>query len=215
MIPAFADTKVAVEKKNDDGTVEYVQEPQTRPMTVQDLLRHTSGLTYGNFDKSLVDEEYRKAGVTNRNLTTREFIAKLEETYTNKLFLSLRLVDFTPGYDTNSAVLFPETVAVRQAPARFTWGGIFCDREAVRFRLVSEHPLSTFSIDVDTASYANVRRFLNEGRLPPPDAVRLEELINYFSYDYPQPDGDAPFSATMEVATCPWAPEHRLVRIGL
>ena len=53
-----------------------------------------------------------------------------------------------------------------------------------RFRRVSEHPLSTFSVDVDTASYANVRRFLNEGRLPPVDAVRIEELINYFKYDW-------------------------------
>jgi secreted protein with Ig-like and vWFA domain len=65
-------------------------------------------------------------------------------------------------------------------------------------------PLSTFSIDVDTASYANVRRFLSEGRLPPPNAVRIEELVNYFRYDYPQPKGNEPFSANMEVAECPW-----------
>jgi Ca-activated chloride channel family protein len=78
-----------------------------------------------------------------------------------------------------------------------------------------ENPLSTFSIDVDTASYAIVRRFLNRQQLPPKGAVRIEELLNYFTYDYPQPQGDAPFSATMEVAACPWTPEHRLVRIGL
>ncbi len=83
------------------------------------------------------------------------------------------------------------------------------------FRLVTEEPLSTFSIDVDTASYANVRRFLNQGRLPPPDAVRIEEMINYFSYDYPLPDGDVPFSVNVEVAECPWRPAHRLARIGL
>ncbi len=83
------------------------------------------------------------------------------------------------------------------------------------FLTVAQAPLSTFSIDVDTASYAIVRRFLNEQKLPPKGAVRIEELINYFSYDYPQPQGDAPFSATMEVAACPWTPEHRLVRIGL
>jgi Ca-activated chloride channel family protein len=85
-----------------------------------------------------------------------------------------------------------------------------------------ENPLSTFSIDVDTASYANVRRFLNGGRLPPPDAVRIEELVNYFPYHYAAPvaneakDADtAPFAASMEVADAPWAPTHRLVRIGL
>ncbi|HTE06091.1 MAG TPA: von Willebrand factor type A domain-containing protein [Planctomycetota bacterium] len=76
-------------------------------------------------------------------------------------------------------------------------------------------PRSTFSVDVDTASYANVRRFLNAGQVPPADAVRLEELINYFRYDYPQPDGEHPFSVTTDVTACPWAASHRLVRIGL
>ena len=76
-------------------------------------------------------------------------------------------------------------------------------------------PLSTFSIDVDTASYANMRRFLNEGRMPPHDAVRIEELINYFKYNYPPPRGEDPFSANIEVAGCPWNSDHRLVRVGL
>ena len=83
-----------------------------------------------------------------------------------------------------------------------------------------ENPLSTFSIDVDTASYANVRRLLTEGQLPPPDAVRVEELVNYFPYHYAAPNMNddalrAPFAASMEVASAPWAPTHRLVRIGL
>ena len=77
------------------------------------------------------------------------------------------------------------------------------------------NPLSTFSIDVDTASYANVRRFLNQNALPPADAVRIEELVNYFPYDYPAPTGDEPFSVNVEVARCPWDADHRLVRIGL
>ncbi len=76
-------------------------------------------------------------------------------------------------------------------------------------------PLSTFSIDVDTASYANVRRFLNQGNLPPKDAVRIEELINYFEYDYPQPEGNLPFSVNTEVAACPWNAKHKIVQIGL
>jgi Ca-activated chloride channel family protein len=75
--------------------------------------------------------------------------------------------------------------------------------------------LSTFSIDVDTASYSNVRRFLENGKLPPANSVRIEEMVNYFTYDYPQPEGDAPFSVNLEVAACPWQPEHRLVRVGL
>jgi Ca-activated chloride channel family protein len=83
------------------------------------------------------------------------------------------------------------------------------------FRRVAVDPLSTFSIDVDTASYANMRRFLSDGALPPPGAVRIEELINYFRYDYPQPSGDAPFSVTTELADCPWNPRHKLALIGL
>ena len=83
------------------------------------------------------------------------------------------------------------------------------------FLKVTDAPLSTFSIDVDTASYANVRRFLNGNTLPPRAAVRIEELVNYFHYDYPQPDGDTPFSAAMEIAGCPWTPEHRLLRVAL
>lgn len=83
------------------------------------------------------------------------------------------------------------------------------------FRPVTSAPLSTFSIDVDKASYANVRRFLNEGSLPPADAVRIEEMINYFSYDLPEPRGEHPFSVSTEVAAAPWAPAHRLVRIGI
>ena len=83
------------------------------------------------------------------------------------------------------------------------------------FVSVTSAPLSTFSIDVDTASYANVRRFLRDGVLPPADAVRIEELINYFDYDYPRPAADEPFSIVTEIADCPWAPTHQLVHIGL
>ncbi len=83
------------------------------------------------------------------------------------------------------------------------------------FLAVKENPLSTFSIDVDTASYSNMRRFLTDGQRPPADAVRIEELINYFSYDYPLPRGEEPFSVTAEVAACPWNNDHKLVHIGL
>jgi Ca-activated chloride channel family protein len=76
-------------------------------------------------------------------------------------------------------------------------------------------PLSTFSTDVDTASYSNVRRFLNEGQAPPKDAVRIEELINYFSFNYPEPGGDKPVAVTTALGECPWNPTHRLALIGL
>ena len=87
--------------------------------------------------------------------------------------------------------------------------------DAPGFVDVTRAPLSTFSIDVDTAAYANVRRFLRAGELPPTDAVRIEEMINYFDYDYPDPDGGDPFGILTEIADCPWAPTHQLVHIGL
>lgn len=83
------------------------------------------------------------------------------------------------------------------------------------FMLVRQEPLSTFSIDVDTASYANVRRYLQQNQLPPPDAVRIEELVNYFDYAYEAPQGERPFSVSVDLAQCPWAPQHRLARVAL
>jgi Ca-activated chloride channel homolog len=87
--------------------------------------------------------------------------------------------------------------------------------DANKMVAVADEPLSTFGIDVDTASYANVRRFLNNGSLPPPSAVRVEEMINYFRYEFAEPTGDDAFSITTSVAGCPWAPEHRLLQIGV
>jgi Ca-activated chloride channel family protein len=83
------------------------------------------------------------------------------------------------------------------------------------FLAVTNNPLSTFSIDVDAASYSNVRRFLNDGELPPAGAVRIEEMINYFRYEYPQPNGTDPFSVNTEISGCPWNKDHKLVLVGL
>lgn len=84
-----------------------------------------------------------------------------------------------------------------------------------RFRLANEDPLSTFSVDVDAASYSNMRRFINRGSLPNKDAVRIEELINYFSYNYTEPTGNDPIKISTEVGNCPWNSQNRLVKIGL
>ncbi|HRF41540.1 MAG TPA: VWA domain-containing protein, partial [Saprospiraceae bacterium] len=84
-----------------------------------------------------------------------------------------------------------------------------------RFHKATDTPLSTFSIDVDAASYSNMRRFLKNGQMPPADAVRIEEMINYFDYQYPQPTGEHPFEVVAEMSECPWQPEHRLLHIGL
>ena len=93
-------------------------------------------------------------------------------------------------------------------------GETYARIDANRFQLTREQPLSTFGADVDTAAYTNVRRFLSAGQLPPRDAVRVEELLNYFRFDYPAPRDGRPVALTTEIADCPWAPAHKLVLIG-
>lgn len=83
------------------------------------------------------------------------------------------------------------------------------------FKTAKSTPLSTFSIDVDAASYSNMRRFINNGQNPPIDAVRIEEMVNYFNYNYPQPKGNDPFSITTEMSVCSWNPQHKLIHIGI
>ena len=84
-----------------------------------------------------------------------------------------------------------------------------------RFFEAAKTPLSTFSIDVDAASYSNMRRYLKNGQQPPKDAIRIEEMLNYFSYDYPEPKGEHPFELITELSDCPWQPQHKLLHIGL
>jgi Ca-activated chloride channel family protein len=93
-------------------------------------------------------------------------------------------------------------------------GETYAPIDANAFQSAREHPLSTFGADVDTASYSNIRRFLSAGQLPPRDAVRIEELVNYFQFDYPAPRDGRPIGLATEIGDCPWAPSHKLVLIG-
>jgi Ca-activated chloride channel homolog len=125
-----------------------------------------------------------------------------------------RLQPMTPS----STGVVQKRMAACEAPA-MTWQSPgFESYDTIRengWLSTLDKPLSTFSVDVDAASYGNVRRFITSGQLPPVDAVRIEELINYFDYDYPDPHGKHPFSITTEVADCPWNRAHKLVHIGL
>ena len=105
----------------------------------------------------------------------------------------------------------PEVITPTESEGVETYSGVVDNP----FKAVADEPLSTFSIDVDTASYSNLRRYLNQGSLPPKDAVRIEELLNYFPYDYAPPTGEEPFATHVEVSECPWNSPHRLVRIGI
>ncbi|UII28816.1 von Willebrand factor type A domain-containing protein [Fulvivirga maritima] len=104
--------------------------------------------------------------------------------------------------------------AYEPQPVEYNTEGYSAIEENV-FKDAFKNPLSTFSIDVDAASYSNVRRFLSNGQMPPKDAVRVEEMINYFNYDYTEPTGDDPFSINAEISSAPWNDKHKLVHIGL
>ncbi len=153
--------------------------------------------------ESLAGEPERKR-VARRNVTTG---------VVDRLTLGTEARDKTLQPGSPDALGETETDATRILPRQ--------DREEYEafpdnpFVLVAEDPRSTFSIDVDTASYANIRRMLRDGRLPGRDAVRIEEMINYFTYAYPEPTGEHPFSVNVEVAECPWNGKHRLARVGL
>jgi len=127
-----------------------------------------------------------------------------------------RLEDFGAAVNTRRVVSLntsSEILTTPQAPPVDREGYDRIEENA--FKGVLDNPLSTFSIDVDTASYANVRRMIESGQRPVADAVRIEELINYFKYDYPQPEGETPFSVNVEAAKAPWSEVNQLVRIGL
>ena len=118
-------------------------------------------------------------------------------------------------HDTMSAPPMQAAYAKTSAPERVHNTEEYGRFEENPFLRPADNPLSTFSIDVDRASYANVRRFLRDGTRPPRDAVRIEEMVNYFTYDYPQPAAGDPVSITTEVAACPWNGKNRLLLIGL
>lgn len=127
----------------------------------------------------------------------------------------------SPAYDSkaaspsNSNASIASNASVPEYEEPITTGERYAAIEENPFLEASRAPLSTFSVDVDTAAYANIRRFVKDGQLPPKDAIRIEEMINYFDYDYPQPIGEVPFSVNTEVATAPWNEDHKLVLIGL
>jgi len=121
------------------------------------------------------------------------------------------VVGGVPGGVVGNAIMIPE---LEYADPRMNTEeyGTFAENP---FLDAARNPLSTFSVDVDRASYSNVRRFLRDGQRPPHDAVRIEEMVNYFTYDYPDPPAGQPFSLTTEIASCPWNEKNRLLKIGL
>ncbi len=148
------------------------------------------------------------------DFTVEQTTTRLQET------IVTGVVDETPRGEPPVTVLRgPASISVSARAASLAYAfqntESYARIEENGFRRVGESPLSTFSIDVDRASYANVRRFIQAGERPPVDAVRVEEMINYFPYEWDGEAGDDPFEVLTEVWDAPWKPEHRLVRIGL
>ncbi|HSG70686.1 MAG TPA: VWA domain-containing protein, partial [Planctomycetaceae bacterium] len=149
---------------------------------------------------------------------------KITETRVNReqLFDSSQIpdprIEFKPIEESDTVDQFKTRPAIKPSEGRGpdNRGDNYAPIVENPFQVVTDAPLSTFSIDVDTASYSNIRRILSQNQmLPPPDAVRIEEMVNYFNYTYPAPVGDDPFSVNVDQMECPWQPKHRLVRIGL
>jgi Ca-activated chloride channel family protein len=136
------------------------------------------------------------------------FVAVPAPAFHAKRTMAIRMIPAAPA--ARSVVEAP----TMSAPSEFNTEAYASVREN-EFVTAKDNPLSTFSIDVDTASYSNVRRFLDEEIRPPAGAIRTEEMLNYFRYNYPQPTGEDPFSVNLEVSRAPWNPERELVRIGL
>lgn len=117
--------------------------------------------------------------------------------------------------DSNGQILSNSTGDFSTNPEFGTPGEGYNEYEENDFVDVSEEPISTFSIDADGASYSNTRRFLNDGKLPPRGAIRSEEFINYFNFDYEEPDAEHPIALNGEISDCPWTEGHKLLRIGI
>jgi len=116
------------------------------------------------------------------------------------------------GYHYQSPRRTPPTAYAPPPPPSTAFYSNIVENE---FKDAAKNRVTTFSISVDGASYANIRRFLSYGQAPPPDAVRIEEMVNYFTYSFPEPRDGRPIAIASEVAGCPWAPEHRLMRVGI
>jgi Ca-activated chloride channel family protein len=168
--------------------------------------------------------------------TSQGGVFNRKEIVQNPTITTLGLVNSTPGVYTRDgfgnfsgarqgATVFVDGAKVRNVPAKY--GDVVPDEilpidnesystlEENNFTNPVNTPLSTFSVDVDKASYSNTRRMIKDGMLPPADAIRIEEMINYFSYEYPQPATSHPFSINLESAICPWNTQHQLVLVGL
>ena len=182
----------------------------TRPMQLASTMKDSSYEPYymsSNYTAGSMGVENKRlaSGLVGVDSTSYRVRSGIQESY----YSSNNYPNYYPGYYQPAPV---EPYRIQDAESNTEQYDHFQENT---FLGVKDNPLSTFSIDVDTASYSNVRRFLMSEQLPPKDAVHIEEMINYFHYDYPQPSWNEPFSITTEMIPCPWDRSHNLVLVGL
>ncbi|HTH81345.1 MAG TPA: von Willebrand factor type A domain-containing protein [Mucilaginibacter sp.] len=180
--------------------------------TPDELLRKMEGIQVGA-DGNAVSQgrQITKARINGKDFVGGNVQAAAKHLPANIALREVQIVDAVGN----------QTSVTRPAPSIFPNNRTRNDAESYgriienQFTDPKVTPLSTFAVDVDAASYANIRRFINNGQLPPKNAVRIEEMINYFHYDLPEPTNGEPVAIKTELSTAPWNPQHQLVRIGL
>lgn len=174
------------------------------PAGVEELVY--SYVSYENFRVKL------KKGATVQNVTLTETKNQLSDEVVIRGYVrDSRKATTGSSYIVNGAPGMRGSINIRETESGESYNGL----PENKFRTALQNPLSTFSIDVDAASYSNIRRFINNGTLPPQDAVRIEEMVNYFNYEYQQPKGNDPIQISTEIGNAPWNTNHKLVKIGL
>ena len=202
-----------VEKGTSNGTVTDINGAYSITLNSENTVLQ---YTYIGYDT----EEVKLKGRTTINVQMNPSMEELNEVVVIG-YGTAEKYDATGSVSTSRPILSRKSEAAKYAPASYDMAYIQYNTEGYStihengYKGVKINPLSTFSIDVDAASYSNVRRFINYGQKPPVDAVRIEEMINYFKYDYPQPEDEHPFSINYELADCPWNKDHKLLHIGL
>lgn len=213
----FLSLQACVDTKHKCGTyaVKEKQQNQIAQNKGTEQPDGTQTIPSGTYHMGQADENVPKAQYTENNIidVENDIVYETEEIEypasgsISRSYKKIEMNNYAP-----KPVPYPQTEPV-QTQEHNTEGYVHTPEN--EYKSVQNEPLSTFSIDVDAASYTNTRRYLNNGSLPPTDAVRIEEFINYFSYNYEKPTGEDPFSITTEYASCPWNTNHQLLHVGL
>ncbi|MCF8299376.1 MAG: von Willebrand factor type A domain-containing protein [Saprospiraceae bacterium] len=200
-----------------------ISKPEYSPEFKQNVSVKINDVTYIEFLLNSIKKPDENEKPKEETIVTKK--VKKEKTL---ILQNVECDEISVNYDASSKMSYSYCSPTSAGNQGFTTGGYSREPAFVQhntesydaineniFKEVKNNPLSTFSIDVDRASYSNVRRFLNQNQKPHKDVVRIEEMINYFDYDYPQPTNEDPFSISLETGQCPWNEQHDLVMIGL